>query len=227
MKVIIVAGPIASGKTAINLKLIEILKEERQQISVVKIDCLTTEDHYVYQKAGVDAISGLSNDLCPDHFLATNFLEIFDYGKKNNSHILLIETAGLCNRCAPFLHNTINICLVDAFASFKTPEKLGPMLTTADIVVITKWDMISRCEKDVLKYKIAKLNPWAKIVEMNGVSGYGRQQLRKEVMKTEGLERLEGSRLKHQMPCATCSYCAGETRIGKAFEQGIISKIAY
>jgi len=225
--VIIIGGPTASGKTAIASRLIESLKEKNIEISVVKIDCLTTQDEEVYKKLGVHAISGLSQDICPDHFLATNFLEIFKYGKQNNSDVLIIETAGLCNRCAPFLNNTLNICLVDAFSSFQAPKKLGPMLTTADIVVINKWDMISRCEKDVLKYNIKQLNSNANIIEMNGVSGYGKQVLRKEVLKSNQLENLEGSMLKHQMPCATCSYCAGETRIGAEFEQGIVNKISY
>ncbi|MDO5718600.1 MAG: GTP-binding protein [Tissierellia bacterium] len=227
IQVVIIGGPTASGKTSIALRLIETLQKNKVKISVVKIDCLNTDDHETYKKLGVNAIFGLSQDICPDHFLATNFIEIYQYGKDNNSNVLIIETAGLCNRCAPFLNETLNICLIDAFSSFKTPKKMGPMLTTADIMVITKWDMISRCEKDVLKYNIKELNPTAKIIEMNGVSGYGKQALSKEVLASRSLESLEGSILKHQMPCATCSYCAGETRIGKEFEQGIVSKIFY
>jgi G3E family GTPase len=92
---------------------------------------------------------------------------------------------------------------------------------------MNKWDMISRCEKDVLRYKISQINPHAKIIEMNGISGYGKQWLGKEIKQSKGIDSLEGSQLKHQMPCATCSYCAGETRIGTAFEQGIVSKIIY
>ena len=140
---------------------------------------------------------------------------------------LLIETAGLCNRCAPFLEGITSICLVDAFSSFKTPEKLGPMLKTADIVVLTKWDMISRCEKDVLKYNIRGLNAKAELIEMNGISGYGKQVLSEKIMRSKEVDSLEGSVLRHPMPCATCSYCAGETRIGSDFEQGIVSKIEW
>ncbi|MEL5897148.1 GTP-binding protein [Clostridium sporogenes] len=222
MKVIIVAGAPAVGKTSILYNTIKILKDNNN-ISIVKMDCLKSNDEKIYKKLGIPMVTGLSNNLCPDHFLATNFIHIFNWAQKNHSNILIIETAGLCNRCAPFIDSSLNICVVDTLSSIKSPEKLGPMVSTADIILISKSDLISQGEKEVFIYKLLAINPKAKIIEVNGITGFGRERLAKEFVAFKSVDSINNSILKHSMPCATCSYCVGEKRIGLKYHQGITS----
>lgn len=226
-KIIIISGPPAVGKTSVMINVIKHLKSKNINISAAKIDCLATEDNRRYESLGIPVITGLSEDICPDHFLAVNLEEIADWSLANGSDILIIETAGLCHRCAPFTEKTLSICVVDCLSSIKIPKKIGPMLTTADMIIVTKGDMVSQAEREVFIHRIAKLNGKAAIIESNGVSGFGSQYIGDLIMLNEGVESITGDTLRHPLPTAICSYCVGETRIGKDFQQGIVKKIDF
>lgn len=225
MQTIIIGGSSSSGKTSILKNLIKILREDCSPC-VCKIDCIKSDDILAYKKLNIPVIQGLSNDICPDHYLATNLLEIFSWGLSNSSSHLFIETAGLCNRCAPFIDKTLNMCVIDAMGSIQSPEKLGPLLATADVIAISKVDLVSQAEREVLSQHLSILNPRAKQFEVNGVSGFGSQRLSRYIReKARDLSSLEGSTLVHKMPSANCAYCVGEIRIGNCFQQGMIDKI--
>lgn len=44
---------------------------------VCKIDCLKTGDADVFQSLGLPCVTGLSGDICPDHFLVSNLSELW------------------------------------------------------------------------------------------------------------------------------------------------------
>lgn len=227
MKTIIVAGSPSSGKTSVSKHLIHHLKESYCP-SVCKIDCLSSPDQINYKKLNIPVVQGLSEDICPDHFLATNLIDIFNWGHSQKSSHLFIETAGLCNRCAPFVDKAINLCIVDAMGSIQSPEKLGPIITTADLLIVTKGDLITQAEREVLFDVLEELNQEAPIFEVNGLSGYGSQRLVQHILKIgESMDSLEGALLKYEMPSANCSYCVGEMRIGKDFQQGMITRMTF
>lgn len=227
MKLIITGGAPASGKTSILLKTIKYLKGLNKKIAVAKFDCLKTEDQKLYEKLKIPVITGLSENLCPDHFLAVNIIETFNWANQRGANYLIIETAGLCNRCAPFIEDALNICVVDCLSSIKVPEKLGPLITTADIILISKVDMVSQAEREVFIYNLIGLNPRAQIIEVNGISGFGSQRLGNIILNSKNSETIEGNLLRHSMPSATCSYCVGEIRIGNNYQQGIINKMDF
>lgn len=225
MKLIIAAGAPASGKTSILLKTIKYLKGLNTKVAVAKFDCLKTDDQKLYEDLNIPVVTGLSENLCPDHFLAINIIEIFNWAKDKGAEYLIIETAGLCNRCAPFIERALNICVVDCLSSIKVPEKLGPIVTTADIILISKVDMVSQAEREVFVYNLIQLNPTAQILEANGISGFGSQKIGNIILDSPDWETIDGDFLRHSMPSATCSYCVGEIRIGNNYQQGIINKM--
>jgi len=143
-KIIIAGGSPAAGKTSVLAHYIKTELEHGRKVSAVKIDCLHSEDDAIYRSLGIPTVLGLSKDLCPDHYLAVNLEEIVEWSLSKNADILVIETAGLCHRCAPYAAKTISICVLDCVSSIKVPQKIGPILTTCDIMVITKSDMISQ-----------------------------------------------------------------------------------
>lgn len=228
MYTIIVGGAPACGKTSMIRHLINYLQQSGFSPAVCKIDCIQSNDDLVYQAMDIPVAKGLCQDMCPDHFLATNIIDIFAWSVAQKATHLIIETAGLCNRCAPFINRALNICVIDALGSIKGPEKLGPLVTTADILVLTKCDLISQSEREVLSYHLFKLNPQAFLLEVNGLSGFGTQRLGMYLKQTiRAAVSLEEDRLRYTMPTANCAYCVGEIRIGKAYQQGITHRMTF
>jgi Ni2+-binding GTPase involved in maturation of urease and hydrogenase len=227
MKIIITAGAPASGKTSILFRTIKYLKGLDIKMAVAKLDCLKSDDQKIYEALNIPVITGLSENLCPDHFLAINIIEIFNWAKEKGADYLIVETAGLCNRCAPFIDRALNICVIDCLSSIKVPEKLGPIVTTADIILISKVDMVSQAEREVFVYNLMGLNPNAKILEANGLSRFGSQKIGNIILNSSDYDTIEGDSLRHSMPSATCSYCVGEIRIGNTYQQGIINKMDF
>lgn len=82
----------------------------------------------------------------------------------------------------------------------------------ADIVVITKGDIVSQAEREVFSMKVQYMNPRAEIFRVNGLTGQGTQQLAKRLVKQTGSTEVTGGKLRFPMPMALCSYCLGETR---------------
>ena len=226
MNLITVSGPPSSGKTALIIKTIESLKLRQLKVGVVKFDCLYTDDDKLYEKVGVPVKKGLSGSLCPDHYFVSNIEEVVQWGRKENLDILITESAGLCNRCSPYIQNIKAVCVIDNLSGINTPKKIGPMLKTADIVVITKGDIVSQAEREVFASRVNSVNPNAVVMHVNGLTGQGAYEFSTVMYEeNEKLETLEGKKLRFPMPSATCSYCLGETRIGKDHQMGNIRKI--
>ena len=226
-RTVIVAGPPASGKTSVMIHAIERLKRSGIEAAVVKIDCLATEDDRRYKAIGVPVAIGLSEDICPDHYFVVNLQEMRDWAASGGAGMLVVETAGLCHRCAPGVDKALAVCVIDSHSSIKIPEKVGPVLTTADIVVLTKGDSISQAEREVFRSRIRRINPEAEIVEVNGLTGAGGERLASLIDRRSGREDLKGARLRHPMPTAICSYCMGEMRVGTEFQQGVVYKMDF
>lgn len=226
MNLVTVSGPPSSGKTSVILKVIEALKERNISVGVVKFDCLYTDDDLLYEKAGVPVRKGLSGSLCPDHYFVSNIDEVVQWGRKENLDLLITESAGLCNRCSPYIKDIKSICVIDNLSGINTPKKIGPMLKSADIVVITKGDIVSQAEREVFASKVNSVNPKAITLHINGLTGQGAFELSSLLYDDkEDIETVQGKRLRFSMPSALCSYCLGETRIGEDYQMGNVRKI--
>jgi Ni2+-binding GTPase involved in maturation of urease and hydrogenase len=226
MNLVTFSGPPSSGKTSIILKVIEALKQRNISVGVVKFDCLYTDDDILYEKAQVPVKKGLSGSLCPDHFFVSNIEEVVQWGRKQKLDLLITESAGLCNRCSPYIKDIKAICVIDNLSGINTPKKIGPMLKSADIVVITKGDIVSQAEREVFTSKVNSVNPKAITMHINGLTGQGAFELSTLLYdEDKNIETVQGKRLKFSMPSALCSYCLGETRIGEAYQMGNIRKI--
>lgn len=226
MKLVTVAGPPACGKTAVILK--SILELERMGVAagVVKFDCLATDDDERYRRAGVTVRKGLSGSICPDHYFASNIEETVAWGHQAEMEILLTESAGLCNRCSPHVRGVQAVAVIDVLSGISAPRKVGPMLRTADVVVITKGDIVSQAEREVFASRVHAANPRARILPINGLNGQGAYELAR-LLRDEAPDTatVTGSRLRYPMPSAVCSYCLGEQRIGAQHQIGNIATL--
>lgn len=226
MNLITISGPPSSGKTSLIIKTIETFKKRGIKAGVVKFDCLYTDDDKLYEKLEIPVKKGLSGSLCPDHYFVSNIEEVVQWGIKENLDILLTESAGLCNRCSPYIKDIKAVCVIDNLSGINTPKKIGPMLKSADIVVITKGDIVSQAEREVFASRVMSVNPRATIMHINGLNGQGAYEFGLLLCDdNENIDSLKGKNLRFPMPSALCSYCLGETRIGEEHQMGNVRKI--
>jgi Ni2+-binding GTPase involved in maturation of urease and hydrogenase len=227
MKLITVSGAPSSGKTSVILRLIDCLREGGQEAGVVKFDCLTSFDQLRYKEYGVQVQVGFSGKFCPDHFFISNIEDAVEWGRYAGLDILISESAGLCNRCSPHIQGVLAICVIDNLSGINTPRKIGPMLKLADIVLITKGDIVSQAEREVFMFNVRQVNPGARILFVNGITGQGAFMLSKHVINAADVTTLRNRRLRFSMPSSVCAYCTGETRVGEAYQMGMMKKMEF
>jgi Ni2+-binding GTPase involved in maturation of urease and hydrogenase len=197
----------------------------KRETGVIKFDCLSSLDEKQYVKNGITARTGLAGNLCPDHYFVSNIEDCFNWAVKNKFTGLITESAGLCNRCAPHLKEIAAVCILDNLSGINTPLKTGPMLKFADIVVVTKSDLVSQAEREVFRFKIQQVNPRCTVLNVNGITGQGADKLAAIVLKSKKIKSTDNLKLRFAMPAALCSYCLGETRVGEDFQIGLNRKI--
>lgn len=227
MKLITVAGPPSSGKTSVVARVVEALAPEGTRVGVVKFDSISSQDGEVFEKVGVPSAVGLSGNVCPDHFYVSNVADALDWGQRGGLDLLVIESAGLCNRCAPHIKDVLAVCVIDNLSGVHTPKKVGPMLKLADIVVITKGDIVSQAEREVFAFRVRQVNPKATILHVNGLTGQGGFELARLFLTAGETATVDGKLLRFSMPAALCSYCLGQRRIGVDFQMGNVRKMDF
>lgn len=222
------AGAPSVGKTAVIGHYIKALLADGYRPAVVKFDTRASSDaDRLARTYGVAAISGLSSYLCPDHYLASNLEEAMVWGWSHGADVLIIETAGLCLRCAPHVEGIPAVTVMDCLGGLDVPGKMGPMLTSADIVLVTKGDLVSQAEREVFVHALARVAARADILPVNGLTGTG---MRAFVRHLKGLDATDPgalTRLRHDMPASICSYCTGERRIGRQYQTGNVEKLCW
>ena len=204
MKLAIFAGTPGSGKTSVVKYVIQELKADFK-LFFAKFDCLKTEDDkFIAERYDIPTTKKLAGELCPDHYTA---LEIPKIIKENqDKDIILLETAGLCLRCSPYVREGLGINVLDVISG--NPDRYGPILTQADIVAISKGDLISQAEREIFRTNVLKVNSKAKLTEVNGLTGEGVIDI-VEFIKAFPEIKTEKLTLKHSMPSAICGYCYG------------------
>jgi Ni2+-binding GTPase involved in maturation of urease and hydrogenase len=226
MKVITVAGTPSSGKTSVIIHVARYFSEHGEKVAMVKFDALDTmDDVIVHERLGIPTLKGISDYICPDHYYVSNLEEVFLWGEENNSDILIIETAGLCLRCAPHIKEVPAITVVDNLSGLDAPQKMGPSIFHTDVIVITKADLVSQAEREVFKRRIQEVNPVAKVVNVNGLTGKGTLLLKRFIETRGDVESMTERELRYSLPASLCSYCTGEVRIGKKYQSGSVVKI--
>ena len=206
MKIVIFGGTPGSGKTSIIKFIIQELRDLK--IHYVKFDVLdTTDDVLLREKFDISTEKEISGDICPDHYAALKIPEIIK--RHQDKDLIIMETAGLCLRCSPYVKGGLSINVLNILAG--KPSGYGPLLTDADIVVVSKGDLISQAEREIFRSKILEVNKTALIVDGNGLTGEGAIDVAEKIRKTP--ETGGKLTLKHSMPTAICGYCYGNKTI--------------
>ena len=214
MRVVTFAGAHACGKTAVIMKAVQNLKEQGIHAAVMKLDCISSEDDKIYERAGIPTVKYLSGNTCPDHFFVQSIEQAYAWARDRGADMLVTESAGLCGRCSPHIRDIPAVCVIDCLSGISAPFKIGPMLWYADYVVITKGDLVSPTEREIFLYNVKKANRKARVFFVNGLNGQGIYKLDQILQTTGEIQAITYKYLRFTMPAAVCTYCAGQTKVG-------------
>ena len=226
-RIVIVSGTPSSGKTQILKHLLPLFREKGERVCAAKMDTLYSPDTEAYEAMGIPSVLGLSGDICPDHFLVSNLPELWHWGERKDADYLFIESAGLCHRGSPLTEKAVAVTALDVTANAFSPSRMGPMVLQADVIVMTKCDLISQAEREILAFRLASVNRGAKIIAFDGREGYGAERILSCILSLPPVDSYENDILRHTMPSGVCSYCVGERRVGSEFQLGVVGKIDF
>lgn len=221
MKLIVFAGPPTCGKTTVIRQVIRRMIKKGYKPAYVKIDVMfADEDELMKKEFGIPVRKIYSGELCPDHCNVVVLDEAVEWAEKEGASFLFVETAGLCLRCSPYVENALGIVVLEATSGMNLPRKVGPMLTIADIAVITKIDLVSQAEREVFRYGVTVAAHDVTIMESNALYGIGIDPIVKRVEQTPEVEMPMF--LRGNPPVGTCTICVGKKEIGAKNHFGVL-----
>ena len=225
MKLFLVAGPPSAGKTSIIRWVIKDLSQI-MKISYVKMDVVKAyEDVELKEEFGIDTTKVYTADLCPDHAEVMVLNDVYNWADKNGSDLLIIESAGLCLRCSPFLNQGIGVIAFNLTSGIHTIEKMQAIISFADIAVLTKSDLVSQAEREIYIRRLQDAHPQIKIIDTNALQGTMLKQLSDIINVSDDID-IESVELKGNPPLGTCTICIGSKKIGWHNHYGVVRKIS-
>ena len=228
MKLVICAGPATTGKTSVLRHIVTRLKRLSLSAAFLKIDVQYAEEDRIFeQEFGIPARKVYSGELCPDHCNVMVLGDALRWAHELGCNVLLIETAGLCLRCSPYVDGGLGLVVLEATSGMNLPLKVGPMLSLADIAVVTKIDRVSQAEREVFRARIQDVAPGVRIREVNALYGIGIDPLvdcilagKDIVFDAQGKPSV--LMLRGNPPVGTCTICVGKKEIGWQSHFGVV-----
>ena len=214
MKLVICAGPATTGKTSVLRHVIKKLLKRGHRPAFFKLDIqFAEEDELIGREFSIPTRKVYSGELCPDHCLVMVLGDGMAWGRQTGSDVLLVETAGLCLRCSPYVEDGLGVIVLEATSGMNLPLKVGPMLTLADVAVVTKIDRVSQAEREVFRARIQDVAPNVRIREANALYGIGLDPLVEIILATPDV--VDTTLLRGNPPTGSCTICAGAREIGQ------------
>lgn len=224
MKLIVIAGPPSAGKTALTKQIVRRFMTE-MKIAYLKIDVVKAyEDLELAKEFGILTKKIYSGDLCPDHASVMVLGDAITWAEKNKADLFIVESAGLCLRCSPYLNQGLGIVVLSSISGIHAPEKMGAMVSLSDIAVVTKIDLVSQAEREVMIQKIKEIHSKLVLCETNALQGTSLQRLYELIENSPEIEK-ESLYLKGNPPLGTCTICIGKKEIGWQHHFGVIQQL--
>jgi Ni2+-binding GTPase involved in maturation of urease and hydrogenase len=225
MKLMNFAGPPSAGKTAVVKNIIRKIYP-RMKVSYLKIDVVMAFEREELQALYPDLPIRIvyAGDLCPDHASVMVIKDAIKWAMDEGSELLIVESAGLCLRCSPYLNQGLGVIVLSMLGGMNSPLKMGPMVALADVAVVTKIDLISQAEREVFREKIREVSKTIRVYEVNALQGTGTDRLLTEMDAMKDIE-IAKLRLKGVPPLGVCTICIGKKDIGWENHFGVIRKL--
>ncbi len=220
MRAVVCAGPPTSGKTTVLRHAARRLAERGRRLAYLKVDVqYCDEDELFARELGIPARKVYSGDLCPDHCSVLVLGDALAWAGREAAEFLLVETAGLCLRCAPYIEGALGMIVLEATSGMNLPRKIGAMLTLADLAVVTKIDLVSQAEKEVFRANLLDTAD-VPVIETDALHGINLEPVVRRIETTP--ELVQPSRLRGSPPMSVCTICAGKKEIGWEHHYGIV-----
>ncbi len=221
MKAVICAGPPTCGKTTVLKHVVRKLKAEGYKLAYLKVDVLYADEDEVFSREfGIPVKKVYSGELCPDHCNVMVLGDAVEWAEREQADFLIVETAGLCFRCSPYIDGALGVVVLEATSGMNLPRKIGPMLSLADVAVVTKIDLVSQAEREVFRARILETAPGMSIVETNALFGIGVDRLVRQIKASPDL--APPLFLRGNPPVGTCTICVGKKEIGWKQHFGVV-----
>ena len=221
MRLAICAGPTTTGKTSVLRHVTRKLLASGRRVAFLKLDVqFADEDRLLAEEFGIPTRKVYSGELCPDHCHVMVLGDALRWAEEAESDVLLVETAGLCLRCSPYVEGGVGLVVLEATSGMNLPLKVGPMLSLADVAVVTKIDRVSQAEREVFRARIQDVAPAVLVREVNALHGIGIDPLVAHVLdapEVSGQLFLRGN-----PPVGTCTICVGKKEIGWQAHFGVV-----
>ena len=225
MKLIIIAGPPSAGKTAVTRQIIRHFLDKKK-CAFLKIDVVRAfEDEELRDEFHIPARKIYSGDLCPDHTGVMVLKDAILWAEGLDTDIFIVESAGLCLRCSPYVTQSLGIVVLSSVSGMNSPLKMGPMISLADIAVITKTDLVSQSEKEVFREKTKEVAPAIDIIETNAIQGTGLRYLMRSIDALADITNVNTILLRGIPPLGVCTICVGKREIGWQNHFGVVRKL--
>jgi Ni2+-binding GTPase involved in maturation of urease and hydrogenase len=221
---VVIAGPPSAGKTSLTKQIVKTF-QENLKISYLKIDVVKAfEDIELSKEFNILTKKIYSGDLCPDHAGVMVMGDAIEWAENNNSDLFIVESAGLCLRCSPYLNQGVGIIVLSSISGIHAPEKMGAMVSLADVAVVTKIDLVSQAEREVLIQKIKEVHNHVILLETNALQGTSLNRLYDIIEKSPDIDK-SNLFLKGNPPLGTCTICVGKKEIGWKHHFGVVKKL--
>jgi len=222
MKLVMLAGPASAGKTALAR---QVLKNSKYKCAYLKIDVTKApEVEEIGKEFRIPTKVVYSGDLCPDHASVLVMGDAVGWAKAKGCDLLIVESAGLCLRCTPFLSQGVGVVVVSAVSGIHAPDKMQVMLAQADVAVVSHIDMVSQAEREVFIQRIVSKHKRLQVIESNLIHGTFLNYLYDIIEKSEHIEPST-LKLKGLPPLGTCTICVGKREVGWENHSGILRKL--
>ena len=225
-KLVICAGPTAVGKTSVLRHVIRKLLAKNIRVAYLKNDVqYATDAKVLAEEFDILTATEYSGEFCPDHASVTTLYNHIRWAWNGGAEVFLVETAGLCLRCAPYAlpEESLGIVVLEETSGIDLPFKIGPMLTLADVAMITKIDMVSQAEREIFLARTRVAAPKVRVWEVNAQAGIGIDPLVTRILNTPDLADGGFPTLRGYPPLGTCTVCSGERSMDPNRHRGVVA----
>ena len=224
MKLAICAGPATTGKSSVLRHMIRKLLDAGDRVAFLKVDVQFAEEDEIFAREfGIPTKKVYSGELCPDHCNVMVLGDAIQWAQQQKANVLLVETAGLCLRCSPYVDGGLGMIVIEATSGINLPLKIGPMLSLADVCVVTKLDRVSQAEREVFRSRIQEVAPNVRVREVNALYGIGIDPL-VDILHNQA-DTWEKMMLRGNPPVGTCTICVGKKEIGWQAHFGVVRSL--
>jgi len=224
MKLAICAGPATTGKSSVLRHMIRKMQSSGDRVAFLKIDVQYAEEDEIFaSEFDIPVKKIYSGELCPDHCNVMVLGDAIQWGQQQGANILLVETAGLFLRCSPYVDGGLGMIVIEATSGANLPLKIGPMLSLADVAVVTKIDRVSQAEREVFRARIQDVAPHVRIREVNALYGIGIDPL-VDILHNQP-DTWDKMMLRGNPPVGTCTICVGKKEIGWQAHFGVVRSL--